>query len=310
MIMGKRKLQKVLLVCFFLVFLYGCGKKDEAAEYVEQGMSAFSEGDLAGAKAALSEAEKRSPGNAKVLRALGIVACEEEAYEEAVEKLAGALSALGEDGNEALREDILKYKADAEIKSGAFSEAKADYDKLIALDNEHAEYYLLRGRVLLELEDTEGALKDFRTAVSASAGNPDYCEDIYVTLKEHGAGEAGLEFLDLIISAGPSGDTDSGRYGRACLEKVLLQIEGGQYEEALSLIGEALSKAEELAKQELYYAEGVCYEKLLDFETALEKFRAYREAYGADGELDHEIAFLETRVALPEAPGVETDAAD
>ena len=32
-----------------------------------------------------------------------------------------------------------------------------------------------------------------------------------------------------------------------------------------------------------------------DFQTALQKFTAYRDTYGSNEKIDHEIAFLETR---------------
>lgn len=296
----KKSMKTVLAACLCFVFLSGCGKESEADAYVEQGMEALAREDFDGARAALLEAEKHSPEDAGVLRAMGIVYYEEENYKEALDYFNRALSALEEGKEQAVREDILNYKADAELRSGAYEEARADYSQLISLDNESAEYYLLRGKAGLELGNAEEAVQDFRMAASAANGNPDYCEDIYLTLKEHGAWEAGMEFLNEILAAGPKGEEDKGRYGRVCLEAVLFRTESGRYEEALSLIGEALPQVEEPVKKELLYAEAVCFEQLLNFEAALEKFWAYRESYGADEVLEHEIAFLETRVGSPE----------
>ncbi len=304
-------------LCLFWTLACGCGKKDEAAEAAQRGMEALSAGDFAGAKEILSKAEENAPEDARVLRALGIVFYEEGNFSEAAAYFDKALALLGEDGELGIREDILRYQGNALMKLGDsgegdpskyFADAVSAYGRLIALDNGQAEYFLLRGRALLKIGDEEGAISDFRTAVSASEENLEYCEDIYLTLREHGAAGAGAEFLEVIRRKGPE-DEDGGRYGRACLELVLSQMESGQYEAALSLIQEALPHTEEPARQELLYAEGACYERLLDFETALERFGAYREAYGGNETVDHEIDFLMTRVALPESDGSEqTDA--
>ena len=67
-----------------------------------------------------------------------------------------------------------------------------------------------------------------------------------------------------------------------------------------------LSEAEdESLIRELSYSEAVCLENLGEYGAALEKLKAYREAYGADEALDHEIAFLTTRVPETEAAGGE-----
>lgn len=283
---------------------------------MERGMEALAAGDLAGAKEAFAGAGEQAPEDFRVQRALGIVSYKEGDYPQAVSYFSKALSVLGEDGEAGAREDILRYKADAETvwaKSGDteepaanYADAVSDYGQLISLDNENAEYYLLRGRAFLELDDVDGAISDFRTALSASADNLDYCEDIYLGLKEHGAARAGMEFLEVIRQAG-AGEADGSRYGRACLELAHVQMEQEQYGEALSVIQEALSSAEEPARKELLYAEAASYEYLLDFETALEKFRAYRDAYGSDETLEHEIAFLVTRTEFSESRDLEVD---
>lgn len=281
-------------LCLFL--LTGCGEQKDAATYVERGMEALSEKDFSRAKLALSEAEKLAPGEPRVLRSMGIVYYEEENYNEALNYFIQALSALGE-RESIVREDILQYKAAAEMKIGDYEAAEADYGLLISLDNEYAEFYLLRGKARAELERFDEASQDFKSALLLAPGNLDYCEDMYLTLKAHGAAEAGMEFLNEILLAGPQED-DKERYAWSCLEFVLFQMEGGQYEEALSLIQEKLSLAGEPVRQELLYAQGVCYEELRDFEKALECFLSYKEAYGADEKVEHEIAFLKTRVVV------------
>ncbi|MCI8504947.1 MAG: tetratricopeptide repeat protein [Lachnospiraceae bacterium] len=313
--MKRRRLTVWLSLGLCLLLLFGgCGEKDETAEYIVRGMEALEEKNFPEAKEALSRAQKLSPQDPGVLRALGILAYEEQDYSQAAQEFSRALQAMGEEDKGSFCEDILKYKADAEIKSGNFENAKADYSRLIELDNEYAEYYLLRGRVCAELGDTDGAVSDFRMALSLASQNLDYCEDMYLTLKEHGADEAGAEFLETVLAAGPQ-EEDGGRYDRACLETVYSRMKTGQYEGALSLLQEVIPQAAEPVRGELLYAEGACYEQLRDFETALEKFRSYRETYGADEALDHEIAFLETRITtqgvVVEAPDeAETEPAD
>ncbi|MCI8465774.1 MAG: tetratricopeptide repeat protein [Lachnospiraceae bacterium] len=289
-----RTIWSALLLCLLLLFLSGCGEKQGAAAYVEQGMEALEKKDFAGAKAALLEAEQLAPGEPRVLRAMGIVYYEEGNYEEAMNYFSQALLDLGEHGEGSIREDILQYKVDAEFQCSAYEEAEADCGLLISLDNECAEYYLLRGKARVELGKTEEAVQDFRTALEFSPGNWDYCEDIYLTFEEQGNVLAGMEFLEKLCLAGPAEGEES-RYTRACLELSLLRMENGLYEEALSLIEESLPVAKDPVRKELLYGEAVCYERLGDFETALTRLLSYRDTYGADEKVDHEIAFLETR---------------
>ncbi len=72
-------------------------------------------------------------------------------------------------------------------------------------------------------------------------------------------------------------------------------IQQGEYDMALSYIGQGLALDDSEDKQGLYFNEIVAYEKKLDFETAREKARLYVERYPGDEAGRKEWAFLSTR---------------
>lgn len=161
------------------------------------------------------------------------------------------------------------------------------------------EHYLLRGKNRAELGNIAGAAEDFRAVLALMPGNLEYCEDMYLTLAEKGESETGMEFLDVILSSEPGTEEEESRYAAACLEKAVSQIKNSQYQEALSMVQKGLSMAAEPVLKELRYEEAVCYEQMRDFETALGRFMAYRDIYGTEETVEHEIAFLETRINQP-----------
>ena len=316
----KRKQIVIAVFCLISLFLAACGKQTDTAAYVEQGMEALAAGDFAGAKTALTEAQKLSPDEPRILRSWGIVFYQEEDYPQAITYFSEALSALGERGEEeeekSVREDILRYKAEAEAKAGNYENAEADYDLLISLDDEYVEHYLLRGKIRAELGNIAGAAEDFRTVLAMTPGNLEYCEDMYLTLAEKGELETGMEFLDVILSSDPQTEEEKSRYAAACLEKSIFQIKNRLYDQALSTVRKGISMATEPVLKELRYEEAVCHEQLRDFKTALECFVAYRDIYGTEEAVEHEIAFLKTRVNVtefvvePEAAGTPREHTD
>ena len=242
---------------------------DSCAEYrLNLAMARLGEEDPEGALAAAKEAEGLAPESAAVFRVQGIIYLEQEDYGQAVSCFESALKAP--DVTEALERDVLLYKAEAELKGGDGKQAAADYDRLIEDFGESADYCLLRGAARMAAGDLEGAEADFDRVAELSPGE--------------GADERALVSYYIALA----------------------QMEGGGCEEALASVREGLSEAEdENLIRELSYSEAVCLENLGEYEAALEKLKAYREAYGADEALDHEIAFLTTRVPETEAAGGE-----
>lgn len=74
-----------------------------------------------------------------------------------------------------------------------------------------------------------------------------------------------------------------------------MRMEEGAYNEALSYLEAGLKCADLSARKALLYNEAICYEYLLDFDTAKQKFKAYVAAYPDDEEARREYEFLKTR---------------
>lgn len=74
-----------------------------------------------------------------------------------------------------------------------------------------------------------------------------------------------------------------------------MRMEEGTYQEALSYLEAGLKCADLSTKKALLYNEAICYEYLLDFDTAKQKFKAYVAAYPDDEAAAREYEFLKTR---------------
>ena len=74
-----------------------------------------------------------------------------------------------------------------------------------------------------------------------------------------------------------------------------MRMEEGAYDEALTYFETGLKCADLSARKALLYNEAICYEYLLDFDTAKQKFKAYVAAYPDDAEARREYEFLKTR---------------
>ena len=74
-----------------------------------------------------------------------------------------------------------------------------------------------------------------------------------------------------------------------------IQMEAGEYEQALTFFQNALKADAEGHQQQLRRNEIIAYEKMLDFATAKEKMEAYQQDYPEDEEAQREYVFLQTR---------------
>ena len=79
-------------------------------------------------------------------------------------------------------------------------------------------------------------------------------------------------------------------------QQTLFWTEIGEYEEAYSCAERGLALDGGDYRQQLSYCRAACLEYLGRFGEALTAFREYKETYGATEEINHEIAFLSTRL--------------
>lgn len=75
----------------------------------------------------------------------------------------------------------------------------------------------------------------------------------------------------------------------------LLELKLGHYEQALRDLQNGLAVNDPEMQQKLQYAEAAATEYTCAYREALNKFLLYRDTYGTTPELEHEIAWLQTR---------------
>ena len=270
------------------------GKDASSVEYrLNLAMAELSRGAYEEAMAEAAQAGELEPENPSVFRVMGLICLEQEDYSGAISYFESALEALGSGGDRELSRDVRLYKAEAELKSGDYESAAADYGELISRYDSTPEYYLLRGKARMAMGDTAGAGEDFAQTVELKPREASYYVDIYLAYAENGSSAEGASYLETALSLADGGDERAAVY----YYMASAQMDAGGYSDALANIQSGLSEAEDAAViQELAYSEAACYEYLGEYGTALEKFQAYRDTYGSDEALEHEIAFLTSRV--------------
>lgn len=149
------------------------------------------------------------------------------------------------------------------------------------------EVLLYRAEAEYLLEDYPAALHTYQILLEQEPDNVIYQKGAALALMETGDLDGALAFHVI----------DAEVYNRMAKE----QLEAGQYERALTAIeqGFAAIRAEDAnaqsVRKHLTFNQAVAYEYKGDFARALELFEAYARDYGADEEIQHELAFLKTR---------------
>ena len=83
-------------------------------------------------------------------------------------------------------------------------------------------------------------------------------------------------------------------------QQILFWMQSGEYSEAYSRIQKGMSLENNEYLQQMHYCKGVCLENMGEFEEALTVFKDYKATYGATDEINHEIAWLSTRLGHTE----------
>ena len=84
---------------------------------------------------------------------------------------------------------------------------------------------------------------------------------------------------------------DAGLYNQlsSCL------VRQGEYQDALIMIKKGMQLADESQMADFLWNESICYEKMGNYDTAIEKLMSYLEQYPADKDAKKELAFLYSR---------------
>lgn len=174
----------------------------------------------------------------------------------------------------------------------------------------------------MEEENWEGAIAEFDAALDGLSriGNRERDVLEYRAEAEYKQGDydAALHTYDMLLEQEDSGEQadlyrnmrcvclmELGRYEEA-LELHLLdgqiynrmaveEMEAQRYEEALAYLEQGIAAGQEEALVSLLYNQAAVYERMGEFERALDILEQYAARYGSGPELEKEIAFLKTR---------------
>ena len=231
---------------------------------------------------------------------------------------AGTYTRLINAGN--TKTDFYFLRGTAYLKSGKVSEAGMDFNQ-VAASGTYEDYWRIYS-LLKEYEQEEMA-KQFLSKGVLIAGNTDidyvwrgqfhyYLGNYDEALAAFNAASQRAIDVDIYLMIAhiylEKGDTNRVKAAFSLAEskapndpylnyqETLFWMKTGDYEEAYTLIETGMEFSENPYRQQMLYCKASCLEYLGRFTEALASFREYVGLYGSNEEIDHEIAFLETRV--------------
>jgi len=224
--------------------------------------------------------------NKNAYRGLGIVNMYNAKYDEAIKYFDMALKIKQ---LENIDIDILKYKAETYLKSGAYDKVDEVCNDINKKDQNNSDLYVIKGRVLLAKKDYENAQKQFDSAISNDNMSGYYYKALVCGQQK--------DSENMIKNYHEYMDKDSNaNKGLIYGEISTYLVNEGAYDEALKVIKEGLSESNESGIQTLKYNEIAVYEKKQDYNTAIAKSEEYLKEYPNDENVKKELAFLKTRV--------------
>lgn len=223
-------------------------------------------------------------------REAGISQLDAGNYEEAMQSFDQALEKSGKLVGE-FQIDVLKYRAEAEIGAKDFAAAAHTYEILCQVDEELPEYLYRSSLLNTVAGDYDKALEEYQKAYEKKPGAAE-AEDTMLSLGQ-ALTDAGRfdEAMKLYQNAMNDGVQNGELYNRMGL----CELDAGNYDQALQYMEQGLQTGDTAARKKLLYNQAVVYEKKLDFAEALRILEAYAAEFGAEPEVEKEIAFLKTR---------------
>lgn len=206
--------------------------------------------------------------------------------------------------------------------AGDLDSARPDFSKVNELRPEKPEYYVTMYKLLSEGGYEEEGRTYLETAVAIAPsgtedqksvgaayyflGNYEEASNAFQAMPETERDENAWIFLGLSLEGLGDNEGASQAFEQALAmtdsqasvyyQMAVCQMKAGNYYQALADAQAGLALNDGNVNGRLAYAEAVCYEYLGDFQTALQKFTAYRDTYGSSEAVEHEISFLQTRV--------------
>ena len=260
-----------------------------------------------GAEVQNSEKQQQLKQEGMELQASGDYSAAIAKYEEAL-KLADM-----EVGAEEI--DLAYYKASAQYRSGDLTGAIDTYSAILAV-KESENSYLGRGLLYVAAKEAEKAEDDLNKVLKETkdplikgiiynvVGQKDKAKECFEDAKAEGNAEAVFYLANIYEEAGDHNyamilleEYIAG--GKASAEGYLTvarhYLDGGSYEEALSMVQAGIELGDSGVLKSLLEEEIVCYEKLADYATAKAKAEDYLDRYPDDKAMQKEYEFLKSR---------------
>ena len=176
--------------------------------------------------------------------------------------------------------------ADALKKAEAEEARKVVLNAALEVIPYEAKDWCYRGRIYLELEQTDEAFSAFEESYNKGYAQAGYYLGYCYELQ--GKSEEAINLYQEQIKHDPQ---DAGLYNQlsSCL------VRQGEYQDALIMIQKGMQLADESQMADFLWNESICYEKMGNYDTAIEKLMSYLEQYPADKDAKKELAFLYSR---------------
>ncbi len=149
-----------------------------------------------------------------------------------------------------------------------------------------AEDWCYRGRIYLELDQTDEAFSAFEESYNKGYSQAGYYLGYCYELQ--GKSDEAIHLYQEQLRH-DSNDAQLYNQLASCM------VRQGEYQDALILIEKGMQLASESQMADFLWNESICYEKMGDYDTAIEKLMNYLEQYPADKDAQKELAFLYSR---------------
>lgn len=248
----------------------------------------------------------------------GISAMQEGYYEEAANAFRHAMDYYGTARKDGTEIDILRYFGEALFRAGEYEEAGKCYERLMKTDARRAEYLDMRSVCTAKSGgDLNEAIAFYREAEERcserSGKTPEFhLEALYslgeqlIRSEEPGHREIALRYYQEASEKNTENVELLSRIGEALIaggdpDSALKYFEKGRevLERRISDSGSSKEEKETLhaSRKTVLFQEAICDEYASRYADALTKMEAILAEYGgADETLQHEIAFLKSRV--------------
>lgn len=203
------KIGRILAVCIGASLLTGCGgEKQNTYRQAEENLAQGSYQEaLTGYETSVSYSYK----TVESLRGAGIAKLRLGDYQGAVESFTQALSQNRV--KKSIRQDLLAYRATAQLKAGLPDDAMADCQALASDYSMNADLYFLTGCVALAMDAYDEAASNFEQAYGEKA-DYDMALQIYEAYQSRGMEADGTRYLEAILKTEPGNAEDYCERGR------------------------------------------------------------------------------------------------